>query len=190
MWDRRAPASAVDILIADDDELLRSSLRQLLEQQGYACAEAVDGREAVELARQAAPRCLFLDLAMPELDGFSVAHQLRRDPRTRGIHIHCLTGSHDRAARERARQAGCELFLTKPVDAAALLRLVRRQVDMNRPEEWVEGLSRDQAEDILDWLEANGYPPGELDVREEAFAVRCAGFRAYRDEDGGIRFVI
>jgi CheY-like chemotaxis protein len=189
MEDLTTPNSPVDILIADDDAVLRSSLRHLLEQQGYACAEAGDGREAVQLARQAAPRCLFLDLAMPGLDGFAVARQLRQDPRTRGIHIHCLTGRHDRAARELALQAGCELFLTKPVDAAALLRVVRRQVDGNRPEEWVGGLTRNEAEDLLDWMEANGYPPGELDIREEAFALRCPGYRAYRDGGGQVRFV-
>jgi CheY-like chemotaxis protein len=180
----------VDILIADDDELLRANLRFLLERQGYACAEAGDGREAVALAQLAPPRCLFLDLAMPGLDGFGVADQLRRDPRTRGIRIHCLTGRHDPAAREQARQAGCELFLTKPVDAAALLRVVRRQLDAARPEEWVAGLTLRQAEDLLDWLQANGYPPGQVAVRGETFAVRCPGFRAYRDEDGGVRFVI
>ncbi|HJT75984.1 MAG TPA: hypothetical protein VJ739_02185, partial [Gemmataceae bacterium] len=65
----------------------------------------------------------------------------------------------------------------------------RRQVDVNRPEEWVADLTRPQAEDVLDWLEANGYPPGELDIWGEVFAVRCPGFRAFRDEDGGIRFV-
>ncbi len=190
MRDLAAPGAAEDILIADDDELLRSNLWFLLERQGYACAEAGDGREAVALARRAPPRCLFLDLAMPELDGFGVAHQLRQDPRTRGIHIHCLTGRHDRAARQRARQAGCELFLTKPVDAAALLRVVRRQLDAARPEEWVGGLTMRQAEDLLDWLQANGYPPGQLALREELFAVRCLGFRAYRDEDGVLRFVL
>jgi CheY-like chemotaxis protein len=185
-----APGGAVDILIADDDELLRANLRFLLERQGYACAEAGDGREAVAAARRAPPRCLFLDLAMPGLDGFGVASQLRRDPRTRGIHIHCLTGRHDPAAREQAREAGCELFLTKPVDPAALLRVVRRQLDAARPEEWVTGLTLRQAEDLLDWLQANGYPPGQVALREDLFAVRCPGFRAYRDEDGHVRFVI
>lgn len=189
MSERAVPGTVVDVLIADDDELLRGSLRQLLEQQGYACAEAGDGREAVALARRAPPRCLFLDLAMPGLDGFRVAHQLRQDPRTRGIRIHCLTGRHDRAARERARKAGCELFLTKPVDAAALLRMVRGQLDVARTEEWLGGLTLRQAEDLLDWLQANGYRRGEMAVREEMFAVRCPGFRACRGEGGGVRFV-
>src|ERR1041384_8115547 len=73
----------IDVLIAEDDRLLRQTIRCLLEAQGYTCAEAGDGRAAVALARQRPPRCVLLDLGLPELDGFSVARHLRSDPRTR-----------------------------------------------------------------------------------------------------------
>src|SRR5262249_34890412 len=115
----------VDVLIADDDSELRQSVRLLLECQGYRCAEAADGREAVELALRHPPRCLLLDLAMPLLDGLSVARTLRADPRTRGAHIHCVSGSSDPKAPQQARAAGCELYLAKPVDPTALLEAVR-----------------------------------------------------------------
>jgi len=86
---------AVDVLIAEDDELLRLSLRLLLEQEGYTCAEAATGREALEAAHRHRPRCVLLDLGMPELDGLAVTRLLRSDPRTRAAHIHCLTGEAD-----------------------------------------------------------------------------------------------
>src|SRR5437763_360197 len=120
----RAPGDfspVVDVLIADDDPVLRSGVRQLLERQGYRCTEAEEGRQAVELARRQRPRCVLLDLAMPDLDGFSVARLLRSEPGTQDIHINCLTGLTDPGAREQAHLAGCEAFLTKPVDPAALL---------------------------------------------------------------------
>jgi CheY-like chemotaxis protein len=117
--------SPVDVLIAEDDPLTRQNLRTLLEQQGYTCAEAEDGLRAVELALSAPPKCVLLDLVLPGLDGFTVARRLRADPRTSGAHIHCLTGLSDPAAREQARQAGCEAFLTKPVEPTQLLETLR-----------------------------------------------------------------
>src|SRR4051812_31054755 len=120
-------APPVDVLIAEDDAPIRSSLRFLLEKEGYTCAEAATGREAVELAQNSPPRCVLLDLGMPEMDGFAGARHLRADPRTRHPRTHCLTGSKDPGAQEQAQQAGCEMFLPKPVDPGALLNLVHLQ---------------------------------------------------------------
>src|SRR5262245_17108801 len=145
----------VDVLIAEDDALTRSSLRLLLEHQGYTCAEAQNGREAVDLARRHHPRCVFVDVTMPEMDGLSVARSLRADPRTRAAHIHCLTGRTDPTLREQADQAGCETFLTKPVEAEHLLAVVRQQVQ-KPPVEVAVHLPKSQAEDLLDWLQNNG----------------------------------
>jgi CheY-like chemotaxis protein len=173
MHRREAPPGAVDILIAEDDAPLRLSLRFLLEQQGYTCAEAVNGREAVAIAQHAFPQCVLLDLIMPELDGLAVARQLRADPRTRGTHIHCMTGCTDGTWRERARLAGCDQLLLKPIDLGELLQVIRVQV-RRPPPEWITGLTKTEAENLLDWLEANGYPPGEVDYEtDKGFAVRC-----------------
>jgi CheY-like chemotaxis protein len=166
-----APPRTVDVLIADDDALMRAGLRLLLERQGYTCAEAEDGREVVEIARTSPPRCVLLDLAMPGLDGFAVARQLRADPRTRAAHIHCLTGRADPATRLRARRAGCEEFLLKPVDPAALLRVVGRPA-ADAAMRAVPGLTKGEAEDLLDWLEANGVARREVVREAEAYTVR------------------
>src|SRR5262245_22552441 len=99
MISRDPLAAPVDVLIADDDPLVRQTLRSLLERRGYRCAEAENGRQAVDLSRLQPPRCVLFDLAMPEMDGLTAARQLRADPRTAGIHLHCVTGLADPTAR-------------------------------------------------------------------------------------------
>jgi CheY-like chemotaxis protein len=118
------PRSPIDILIAEDEAVTRLALRQLLESEGYRCAEAVDGREAVEIARHLPPRLLLLDLMMPELDGFAVARLLRSDPATRRVRILLVTGRNDRSARAEARRTRCEVLLTKPLDFDGLLDVI------------------------------------------------------------------
>src|SRR5262245_4474314 len=118
------PVPPIDVLITEDDPGLRGMLRLLLERDGYRCAEADNGREAVEIARQRQPRLVLLDLIMPELDGFAVARQIRADPRAHGVHICFLTARADDATRARAGRAGCEAFLTKPVEPQDLLDVI------------------------------------------------------------------
>jgi CheY-like chemotaxis protein len=186
-------ARSVDILIAEDDAIVRDCLRRLLEHAGYTIAEATDGIQAVDLARRHRPRCVFLDLGMPGKDGFTVARELRLDPRTRTARIHCLTGRLDNEAREQARQAGCEAYLTKPVNVAELLGLVQDEVRQAEAE-WITGLGLTEAQQLMDWLENNGCAGLELDMRnEEGFAVRCCqpppGLRLGRDENGTVRLL-
>jgi len=156
-------AHTVDVLIADDDPALRVGMRLVLEREGYTCVEAEQGEQAVELARRRRPRCVFLDLAMPALDGFSVARMLRADPHLEGVHLNCLTGLVDGRAREQALLAGCESFLTKPLDVRAVLEVVRRQVERQGAEE-LSGLSKAEAEALLDWLEECGSTPLEVSL--------------------------
>jgi CheY-like chemotaxis protein len=175
-------AARPDILIAEVDARDRQTLRRLLEQEGYHCAEAATGGEAVALAQQHSPRCVLLDMQLPELDGLSVARRLRADPRTQGAYIHFLTTRMDEAADPEPIEAGCALFLTKPVDVNALLQVV--QQELRCPREWVRGLTKAEAEELLDWLEAHG-AAGALDYEEgRGFAVHCPGFRVEQEASG------
>jgi CheY-like chemotaxis protein len=120
----RAPSrsgESIDVLIVEDDAITRRTLRTVFEAEGYSCAEADDGREAVEIARQCPPRLVLLDVMMPGMDGFTTARQLREDPRTRDVRIHFLTAREDAAARRRAWRAGGQGILTKPIDFDGLL---------------------------------------------------------------------
>jgi CheY-like chemotaxis protein len=188
----RNPTSAVDILIAEDDDLMRSSLCSLLEREGFRCAEADNGREALVVARRHSPQCVFIDLGIPELDGFTVTRHLRSDPLTRDAHIHCLTGRQDDSSRQQAQEAGCEMYLTKPVDVNRILEVVHRQVTPAQLE-WVSGLNLTQAQELLDWLENHGCTRLAMQCRGEAgFAVRCAcppGLKLNRDEWGAVHLL-
>jgi CheY-like chemotaxis protein len=182
------PSGRVDVLIAEDDAPMRFALRRLLEQKGYRCVEAENGRQAVDLARALPPQCVLLDLAIPELDGFSVARQLRSDPRTAGAHIHCVTGLVDAQTRERAHQAGCEQFLTKPLDPSRLLAVVGQQVRHTEAVA-VSELTARQAEELMDWLENQGCTNLEVSLDDETFTVRCdcpPGLRLAQEADGEV----
>jgi CheY-like chemotaxis protein len=188
METRGSPPAGVDVLIADDDLLIRKSLRSLLERQGYRCAEAGDGREAVELARHHPPQCVLLDLSMPGLDGLAVARRLRGDPRTRGVRIHCLTGVAGEEVRAQALDAGCETFLPKPVDAARVLEVVAEPVPAP-PANTVAGLTSDEARNLLDWLQNHGCARLDASLDATGWAVCCQpppGQRLGRDELGRI----
>jgi CheY-like chemotaxis protein len=133
----RAP---LDVLIAEDDCDTRLALRLLLEDAGYSCAEAEDGRVAVEATHQCSPRLVLMDLMMPDVDGFTAARQLRSDPRTSAVRIHCLTALDFPAARRAAEEAGCDGYLTKPFTAEDLLEAVSIAVYALRPTD--DGLVR------------------------------------------------
>jgi CheY-like chemotaxis protein len=116
--------AAIDVLIAEDDPLTRMAVRQVLEDQGYTCAEAENGQEAIECAQECPPRLVLMDLMMPDLDGYTAAERLRAHPRTRKIPIHCLSALDFPAARRAAQRSGFEAFIAKPVDMDGLLDVV------------------------------------------------------------------
>jgi CheY-like chemotaxis protein len=188
------PSDSVDVLIVEDDALIRTGLRLLLEKCGYRCVEAADGREALALARAEPPRCVLLDLVMPGMDGFAVARRLRADLRTFGSHIHCVTGLRDPQVREHAQRFGCEEFLTKPVNEADLLKIVDRDIgrEIKVQTAVVSGLTKKQAEDLLDWLGNHGCTGLAVTTEDDGFAVRCncpPGFRLAQEEGEGLRLV-
>ena len=113
------------ILIVDDDPLIRKLITTTLaDVAGFDFREAGDGEEALEAAMATAPEIVFLDYALPRLDGIEACRRLRSDPLTADATIVMLTGSSDGPAHQRALDAGADLFLTKPFSPLQLLRLV------------------------------------------------------------------
>jgi CheY-like chemotaxis protein len=118
-------SASIDVLIVEDDPIIRLAVRQLLEGEGFTCAEMEDGRDLLDFALLCHPRLVLLDLMMPEVDGFTAAEQLRSHPGTQDILIHCLTALDFPAARRAAERSGCDVFLTKPFDVEGLVDIVR-----------------------------------------------------------------
>ena len=99
------------------------TLAMLLGLQGHSVQVARDGVAAVELTGSFRPQILLLDLGMPRLDGYATAKAIRAEPWGADIHIVALTGYTQPSDRARARDAGIDQFVVKPVEIAVLERI-------------------------------------------------------------------
>ena len=104
------------ILIAEDFPDIRNVLGLLLAPKGYEILEAEDGRAAVEKAISEQPDLILMDMSMPVLSGWEATRQIKADPRTAQIPVIALTAHALKGDRERAWEAGCDGFITKPID--------------------------------------------------------------------------
>src|SRR5687768_14245874 len=113
------------VLIVDDLAENRDILTSLLEPEGYVLGTASDGQEAVELALAAPPDLILMDVNMPRLTGLEACRRLKADERTHLVPIVLITGLLARADRIQGIAAGCDDFLTKPVDTEQLMARTR-----------------------------------------------------------------
>lgn len=120
------------ILLADDEGPLRELVRATLGST-YRLLEAVDGLEALALARSELPDLVLLDVKMPRLDGFTVCEQLKTDPATSHIPVLMLTAWASQEDQRRGAEAGADGYLTKPFSPSVLLDTVDRVVAGTRP---------------------------------------------------------
>jgi CheY-like chemotaxis protein len=114
------------VLVADDKATSRELIRAALETSGYSICEAADGVEALRCAREFAPDLIILDLHMPQMDGFGVVAELRRDERFAALPVMALTASAMQGDRDRALSAGFDSYVTKPIPLATLRKEVER----------------------------------------------------------------
>lgn len=108
------------ILIVDDNPTNLKLARILLETEGYEIRAAQDAEEALQLLETFHPRIILMDIQLPGMDGLELTRRLKADPRTRNIHILAVTSYAMRGDELRAREAGCDGYLTKPIDTFAL----------------------------------------------------------------------
>jgi CheY-like chemotaxis protein len=113
------------VLVVDDNTDAAASLALLLKMENHEVCTAADGVEAIELTRTFAPQIIFMDLAMPRLDGLEAARRIRRLPNGAHVRIVALTGWGQEADRLRTRDAGMDAHLTKPVSLDALHSVLR-----------------------------------------------------------------
>jgi PAS domain S-box-containing protein len=119
-----AASSGHRVLVVDDNKDAAESLATLLRLQGHEVRVSYDGTSALEAAKAYRPAIVFLDIGMPEIDGYEVARRLRQTPGLERIVIAALTGWGQKDARRRSTHAGFDHHLVKPPDANALNQLL------------------------------------------------------------------
>jgi len=127
-----AKRTAPRILVVEDDPDNRRIVVKVLAVDGYATLEAADGESAVALARREHPDAILMDLAMPGVDGWEAARRLKGDPATADIPIVALTAFALRGDEDRAREAGCDAYLSKPCRPQAIRDVVGRLLQRRR----------------------------------------------------------
>jgi CheY-like chemotaxis protein len=104
------------VMVVDDHEDLREMLRYMVERLGYRVVEAENGREAVEIARHRCPDLILMDLSMPVMDGFAATRLIRKMDEVCHVPIVAISANRREQAQAAAFAAGCNEYLTKPVN--------------------------------------------------------------------------
>jgi two-component system, cell cycle response regulator DivK len=112
------------ILLVEDNEMNRDMLSRRLERKGHSVTLALDGAEGVQKARNGAPDIILMDMSLPVLDGWEATRQLKGDAATRRIPIIALTAHAMASDEQKAREAGCDDFDTKPIELPRLLEKI------------------------------------------------------------------
>jgi two-component system, cell cycle response regulator DivK len=109
------------ILLVEDNEMNRDMLSRRLARKEYEVLVAVDGKEGVEMAGSEAPDLILMDMSLPVMDGWEATRQLKASPETKAIPIIALTAHAMSGDREKAIEAGCDDYDTKPIELPRLL---------------------------------------------------------------------
>ena len=110
------------ILLVEDNEMNRDMLSRRLVRKGYEVVMAFDGRQAVELASGENPDLIIMDMSLPVIDGWEATRQVKAAPATRAIPVIALTAHAMAGDRDKAIEAGCDDYDTKPIELQRLLR--------------------------------------------------------------------
>jgi two-component system, OmpR family, alkaline phosphatase synthesis response regulator PhoP len=130
------------ILIADDNLTNVELLEAYLDGTDCEIAVATDGRETLDKVAEFQPDLILLDIMMPKLSGFEVCKLLKRDPNTRHIIILMVTALNEQGDIERAVAAGCNDYLSKPIDKLGLTIRVKNLLELRHVKDEVERLRR------------------------------------------------
>ena len=127
------------ILLVEDNEMNRDMLSRRLQRKGYEVVLALDGQSGVEMSQTQAPDLVLMDMSLPVLDGWEATRRLKTDASTRHIPIIALTAHAMSSDREKALEAGCDDYDTKPVELPRLLAKIeallraRENVSVDQP---------------------------------------------------------
>jgi CheY-like chemotaxis protein len=116
------------ILIVDDNAQNLKLARVILSSEGYQVRTAVDAEDALTILESFVPRVILMDLQLPRMDGLALTRQLKSDPRRRDIVIIAVTAYAMRGDDDKALEAGCDDYMSKPIDAQALSAMIARHL--------------------------------------------------------------
>lgn len=116
------------VLIIDDNPINLKLVRIVLQVHGYDVRVAHDAESALALLRELHPRVILMDLQLPGMDGLELTRRLKASPETRDIAIVAVTSYAMKGDQERALAAGCDGYVTKPIDTEALPAVVESHV--------------------------------------------------------------
>ena len=119
--------SAARVLVVEDNDMNMQLVEYLLEEGGYQIVKAASGEEALSIARGGEPVDLILmDIHLPGIDGLSVVREMKADARTSTIPILALTAHAMRGDKDRFLEAGCDGYISKPIDVKTFLSSIRQ----------------------------------------------------------------
>ena len=117
-------AGGEPILIVEDNPANRKLLSFLLTTRGYDVRTAAHADEALQMLQTFSPRLILMDLQLPGMDGLELTRRLKADPRTRHIVIVAVTAYAMKGDEQRVREAGCDGYVTKPIDTRGLPQVI------------------------------------------------------------------
>jgi two-component system cell cycle response regulator DivK len=112
------------VLLVEDTEDNRFMMRRLLEMAGYHVIEAMNGEEAVKLAKTGSPRLILMDLSLPVIDGLAATRLIRKLPELESVPIIAVSAHDTSDFQSEAIEAGCNSYVTKPIDFNELEELI------------------------------------------------------------------
>src|SRR6185295_16347931 len=120
-------------LVVEDFEDSRFMMRRLLEMAGYHVLEASDGEQAVKMAVESRPALILMDLSLPKLDGLSATRQIRQQKGLKRTPILAVSAHDSPESRTEALEAGCNEYVTKPIDFDNLHAILQRFTSEAKP---------------------------------------------------------
>jgi CheY-like chemotaxis protein len=117
------------IVFIEDDADNLELVHILLDRAGFEVLTAMDGRKGLELIQEKLPELVLLDLSIPEIDGWHLAHRLKADPHTQSIKVVALTAHAQPGDRKRALESGCDGYIAKPLDVHNFAAQIRAYLE-------------------------------------------------------------
>ncbi len=114
------------ILLVEDNEMNRDMLSRRLKRKGYDVVVAIDGAEGLAKARSESPALILMDMSLPVLDGWEATRQIKADPQLSAVPVIALTAHAMTGDREKALEAGCDDYDTKPIELKRLLEKMHK----------------------------------------------------------------